>query len=129
MYCLSRDKCLIVYSADYYVSNEKKYIYPSKLQPKILQTSSRTAFEIFLLQTFDLLLFRNGISFEGFGDFYNTLYPNDKIERNFDRRRLSESYFSFKIRNFISAGNRIYLWFDFKQTEISTQYKFIRRLR
>lgn len=35
MYCLSRDKCLIVYSADYYVSNEKKYIYPSKFQPKI----------------------------------------------------------------------------------------------
>lgn len=47
MYCLSRDKCLIVYSADYYVSNEKKYIYPSKFQPKIYKQAQELHLKFF----------------------------------------------------------------------------------
>lgn len=93
-------KCLNSYSADFYTQNDTKYLYPSNVETSIVQTSSQTAFDTFLLNTFDYLLFRSGVSFEGFCDYFNAVFPNNKIKRNLDRRRLSEAYFTYKIRNF-----------------------------
>lgn len=95
-------KCFYTYSADTYTDNTgNTYLYPQSTEISILITSSKTSFQKDLLVAYDGNLIRNGVSLEGFCDTYNTLYSSNKMNRDLDRRRLSEAWLTFKLRDYV----------------------------
>ncbi len=81
------------------------------------QLSNFTFIDFNLLNFFDCLLVRNGISFEGFCDSYNMMYKANGI-RGLCRKRFSETWFSWKINYFTQINeNHCYLSYDNKNTE------------
>ena len=100
--------CEISYSFRNYTHNksDQSFLYPLNLALTHLATSSETCFEIKLLRYFHEQIVRNGVTFEGFCDSYNQLYPEFVGERPMNRIRLSEAWYSFRIKHYLNLNNR-----------------------
>jgi hypothetical protein len=114
-----------------YIHIKKKYLYKN-LDSKYITTSSQTSFEINLLSWFDINIVCNQISFSGFSEAYNIFHnPNKDVihfgslkfeayfnllwYRTLDRRRLSEGWFTWKLRTSLIKLNSSYDSIDYFQ--------------
>ena len=114
-------RCSIEYSFRNYTkcNSSFEYLYSSKITSDYLATSRETCFEIKLLKYFDEQIIRNGVTFEGFSDSYNSLYYDVADVRPLNRVRLAEAWYSFKIKQFILQDPSLQL--DFKSDSKSTE--------
>lgn len=114
--------CVIDYSFRNYTIGKTaaSYLYPQEVLLSFLATSKSTCFEIKLLQYFDEQVTRNGVTFEGFADSYNRINPEKEEIRSLNRIRLSEAWYSYKIKYFLYQNNPNNSILDFKSnsTEI-----------
>ncbi len=100
----------------------ESFLYPSDFGLSFLATSRETCFELKLLRYFDEQIIRNGVTFEGFCDSYNLLYADNLFEmRPLNRQRLSEAWYSFKIKQLILSDNNSLPLLDFKCDSKSTE--------
>jgi hypothetical protein len=100
--------CKIEYHQDTYIKviNQEKYLYSSNYNVEYVTTSSQTCFHIPLLKYLDECIIRSGMKFDGFTDIYNAITLGELEGRKLDRRRLSEGYFTYKIREYIKKQNQ-----------------------
>ena len=116
--------CNISYSFRNYTRNEsdESFLYPHNLALTHLATSNETCFELKLLHYFHEQIIRNGVTFEGFCDSYNQLYPEYAGQRPMNRIRLGEAWYSFRIKYYLNLNNKTPLIpiRDFKSTDTET---------
>lgn len=100
--------CDITYSFSNYTLNKshESFIYPHYINLTHLAISCDTCFELKLLHYFHEQIIRNGVSFEGFCDSYNQLYPVYANKRPMNRIRLSEAWYSFRIKHYLNLNNK-----------------------
>ena len=122
--------CDTDYGLSSYVKRKKNesdsfYIYPNKISTEYLQISNETCFELKLLRNLDEQIFRSGVTFEMFSISYNSLFENYAAKRPLCRKRLSEAWFTFKIKHFLLkySGNQEIYDFSSKETEIYLENK------
>jgi hypothetical protein len=104
-----------------YCSSSQSYLYPSSIKISHIATSKETCFEIKLLKYFNEQIIRNGVTFEGFTDSYNRLYPEAVNGRPLDRRRLAEAWYSYNIKQLLFKENISTPILDFKSDSKSTE--------
>ena len=118
------DLCDINYSFRNYTKckSGESFLYPPNIKLSFLATSNETCFELKLLRYFDEQIIRNGVSFEGFCDSYNLLYADQlNVMRPLNRIRLSEAWYSFKIKQLIFSNEHLLPILDFKSDGKSTE--------
>jgi hypothetical protein len=104
--CLIQTKickiCNIQYNLNTYkfLINNEAFYYPKLIDMKFIQTSTQIVFEKNLIEIFDQFMSRNQVTFEGFTETYNKLYINNKLNRELNRKRLTECWFYYKILNY-----------------------------
>ena len=116
------ERCDIDYSFRNYkrCSNSETFLYPEFVPLTFLATSQDTCFEIKLLRYLDEQIIRNGVTFEGFSDSYNQLYPKVVGERPLNRIRLSEAWYSYKIKHYLFLNKPNDTFLDFKSAYTET---------
>ncbi|CAF1001166.1 unnamed protein product [Brachionus calyciflorus] len=115
-------RCEIEYSFRHYkrcISNETFLYQPSEIS-SFLATSQETCFEMKLLRYLDEQIIRNGVTFEGFCDSYNQLYPEFIEGRPLNRIRLAEAWYSFKIKHYLFNYMQNETFHDFKSDSTET---------
>jgi hypothetical protein len=115
--------CQIKYNVNNYENSITKelFLYEKNITVNFIKISNKTIFEVKLLKYLDEHIIRNGMKFDGFSDSYNCInehcYSVDI--RKLDRRRLSEAWFTFKIKQILLEleNKSNILDFKSKQTE------------
>jgi hypothetical protein len=103
------NQCQIKYNVNNFEKSiaKESFLYGDNIKVDFIKTSNKTIFEAKLLIYLDEHICRNGMKFDGFSDSYNIVNEErfNKNIRKLDRRRLSEAWFTFKIKQFLLEIN------------------------
>jgi hypothetical protein len=117
------NQCQIKFNVNNFEKSITKeyFLYDNNIKVNFIKISNKTIFETKLLIYLDEHICRNGMKFDGFSDSYNCVNESSfkKNIRKLDRRRLSEAWFTFKIKQFLLEINDTsdILDFESKHTE------------
>ncbi len=104
------------------LKTNETFLYPPDIKLSFFASSSETCFDLKLLHYFDEQIIRNGVTFEGFSDSYNSLYADQLKEiRPLNRKRLSEVWYSYKIKQYLYSNEYVLPIRDFKYDSKSTE--------
>ncbi|CAF0952518.1 unnamed protein product, partial [Brachionus calyciflorus] len=107
--------CHIIYEIDRYLIRGEWFYY-SECLSNYIYLSSYIVFERSLLENLNVHIIKNNVSFKGFTDAYNEGHKNVSI-KPLCRKRLSEIWFTYKIRKFNVKFGLENSYFDPKFTE------------
>ena len=111
------DACCIIYDINNYIhmNTNEEFLYPKSIIIKNFKLSDHTIFSVEFMESFNEQVARNGVTFEGFADAYNSFHKNTEIPLY--RKRLSEAFFYYNIVKMFHRSHLPVIDIDPKMTD------------